>query len=213
MLSSAKLEDPGNQSEEQETAGTTPDVERWLSCYACRMLPRPPAGPTEECARCGGHFCPRCLIGQLCFMCHFSEKRKRSSQRRLSEKSTRAEVMPRVESRALGLRGSTRIKCSGWRRQHCDHDLFRDAEAPECSWKWQAEQDCEGQGQAPGKAETGRSCGDEGGPRMANWSSPTGSWPGFLRQRLSVRCRYGGIQTGMSRHRAPAVRSSRHSVP
>ena len=87
MLSSAKLEDPGTQSEEQETAGTTPDVEKWLSCYTCRMVPRPPAGPTEECARCGCHFCPRCLIGQLCFMCHFSEKRKRSSQRRLSEKA------------------------------------------------------------------------------------------------------------------------------
>ena len=73
MLGSAKLEDPGTQSEEQEAAGTAPDVERWLSCYACRMVPRPPAGPTEECARCGGRFCPRCLIGQLCFMCHSSE--------------------------------------------------------------------------------------------------------------------------------------------
>ena len=42
----------------------------WLSCYTCRLVPRPPAGPAEECIECGDRFCPRCLIGQRCFMCH-----------------------------------------------------------------------------------------------------------------------------------------------
>ena len=72
-----------------ESRGGT-GIEQWLNCYACRLVPRPPAGPTEECPLCGDRFCPRCLVWPangdppICFMCYFDWRvtdRQRSQPR------------------------------------------------------------------------------------------------------------------------------------